>query len=132
MLGSRVNTVAEREERVRSHHGTADLETLVRCLDRRDLCRVDAAHLPGADADRHVILAEDDGIGLDVFDDGPGKQHVFDLPGRRRLLGHDLEVGFGNHAMVARLHQQAAGDLFEIKRSGIACRRGFSPEFVRA
>ena len=72
-LGGGVNAVAEREERVRCHDGTAYLETLVSGLDRGDLRRIDATHLAGPDTDRHVVLAEDNGIRLDVLDDGPGR-----------------------------------------------------------
>jgi hypothetical protein len=41
---------------------------------------------------RHAVLAEHDGVGLDVLGDLPGEQQVLQLLLRRLLLRHDLQV----------------------------------------
>ena len=117
-FGRRVDAVAEREECVRRHDGTGYVEALVSGLDRRDPGAVDAAHLAGADADRHVVPAEDDGVRLHVLDDLPGEQHVVHLPGCRRLLGYDLEVAGRDDTPVGVLHEQATGYLPEVQSRG--------------
>src|SRR5690606_28461826 len=66
-----VDTVAKREESVRGHHGATHFELLVRCLHRGDAGRIHAAHLPGADAYRHVVAGEHDRVRLHVLADGP-------------------------------------------------------------
>ena len=42
--------------------------------------RIDAAHLPGADADRGAVLGIDDGVRLDVLADREGEQQVGAAP----------------------------------------------------
>ena len=82
-------------------------------LQGGDARRVDAAHLPGADADRRAVLGVDDGVRLDVLGHLEGEQQIGELRWRRLALGHDLQLGAVDHAVVARLHQEAAGQRAE-------------------
>ena len=81
-------------------------------LARGDAGGVDAAHLAGADADRGAVLGIDDGVRLHVLGDPEGEAQVGELGVGRRALGDDLELHLVDHGVVARLHQQAAGDRF--------------------
>src|SRR5438067_1133365 len=54
--------VREREERVAREGGAAELVAVLARLVERDPHRVDAAHLPGADADRPAVLGDDDRV----------------------------------------------------------------------
>ena len=51
VLGGDVEPVAEREERVRSHHAAGNRQLFVGRLHRRDATRIDAAHLARTNAD---------------------------------------------------------------------------------
>ncbi|MCY1299497.1 hypothetical protein D9M70_490250 [compost metagenome] len=77
-------------------------------LDRSDAGGIDAAHLASADAGGLAVLGIDDRVRLDVFRHLEGELHVLEFLGRRRALGHDLELEIFDHAVVARLHQQTA------------------------
>ena len=48
-------------------------------LPGRDARGVDAAHLPGADADRRAVLGVDDGVRLDVLGDLEGEHQIGEL-----------------------------------------------------
>ncbi len=87
-------------------------------LDRGDARGVDAAHLAGADTDGLTVLGVNDGVGLDELGHFPGEDQVVDFLLGRCALGHDLEVGFADHADVAALHQQATGDALEVPGGG--------------
>src|SRR5690606_29192911 len=92
-LGKHVEAVAEGEEGVRGDHAAGDLQAGILGLDLGDAGGVDPAHLAGADADGHAVLAIDDGVGLDVLGHAPGEQHVAHFRLGGRALGDDLEVG---------------------------------------
>src|SRR5690606_38591638 len=113
--GGVVQAVAEREEGIGGHYGTLNLQTGVFGLDCGDAGGVDAAHLPGTHAHGLAVLGIDDGVGLDELGHFPGEDQVMDFLLARRALGHDLEVGFGDHADVAALHQQAAVDALVVQ-----------------
>src|SRR3990172_7888213 len=74
----------EGEEGVRGEDGA--LRALARSLDRQ-LDGFDAVGLAAADAHRGPIVGDDDGVGLDVLDTGPGEAEVGQLRGGRRALG---------------------------------------------
>src|SRR5689334_2145779 len=70
-----LRAVREREERVARERRAAEVvPVLARLLDG-DAHRVDAAHLPGADADRLQILGDHDRVRGDVLADAPGEEH---------------------------------------------------------
>ncbi len=68
-----------------------------------------------ADANRAVVLAENNRVGLDVLDHGPGEQHVANLLGRRCEFRDDFEIVRGNDAEVGGLHQQATRHFLEVE-----------------
>ena len=82
-------------------------------FERGDAGAVDAAHLAGADADRGAVLGVDDGVRLDVLGDLEGELQVGQLLRRRLPLGHDLQLEVVDHGVVARLHEEAAGERAE-------------------
>src|SRR5262249_20589956 len=65
--------VAEREVSVRGGHRPLGVEPEVARPQDRNLGRVHAAHLAGADADDAVAVGEDNGVRLDMLADPPGK-----------------------------------------------------------
>ncbi len=87
-------------------------------LDGGNAGGVHAAHLAGTDTDGLAALGIDDGIGLHVLGDLPGKDQVVDFRFGRRTPGDDLEVGVLDHAQVLVLHQQAAGHALEVPLRG--------------
>ena len=113
-----VDAVAEWEEGVGRHDRALDLKFLVRSLDCGDFGAVHTAHLARANTDRHIVLAEDNCIGLHVLDHGPGKQHVFDLFRCWCLVGDDLQVIGCDPPHVAALYEQSAGDFLEVESAG--------------
>ena len=113
-----IDTVTEREERIRSHDRALHLQTGMLGLDRGDARGVHAAHLAGADADGLTVLGVDDGVGFDELGHFPGEDQVVDLLLGRCTLGDHFQVAFGDHADVAALDQQAAGDALVVPGSG--------------
>ena len=78
--------------------------------DRGDARAVAAVHLAGADAGGDAVLGIDDRVRLDVLGDGPGEQAVGDFLLGRLALRHAFELVARDHAIVAVLDQDAAGD----------------------
>ena len=74
-----IESIAERKKRVGGHYRVSKCEAGVLRLDRGDASGIDTAHLPGAHAEGHAILAEHNGIGLDEFRYAPGKQQILQL-----------------------------------------------------
>ncbi len=74
---------------------------------------INAAHLAGADAQRLAVARIDDGVGLDVLADPPGKEQAAQFFGRRRTPGHHFEFGLGHAGRVGVLQQQSAGDMLD-------------------
>src|SRR5205807_930605 len=72
-LGERIEPVAEGKEGVGGHSGAGERKPGALRFQRRDAHAVNAAHLPGADAERRAAAAEDNGIGLHELGDAPGK-----------------------------------------------------------
>ena len=84
------------------------MPVLAGLLDR-DAHRIDAAHLPGADAKRLAAAGDHDRVRKRVLDDGPGEQQIVPL-GRGDLTTHDLHRVQRIGAGVALLHEEAAKD----------------------
>ena len=61
-------------------------------LYRRDARAVDARHLPGADADGHVVTRIDDRVRLDELGDLPGEYQVLHLLRIGLYLAHHVEA----------------------------------------
>src|SRR5215510_3518606 len=122
-LGHRVHAVAEREESIRGDDRSAEREPRVLGLDCRDARAVDAAHLAGADAERHAAAREDDRVRLDELRDAPGKQEIIELVRRRRAPRHDLELCGGDAADIRRLHEDSTADPLEVVALALAPRR---------
>ena len=70
----------------------ASVELRAPRLDGGDARAVDAAHLPGADAERHAVAAEHDGVGLDELRHAPGEEQVGPLRIRRLALRDDTKI----------------------------------------
>ena len=62
-------------------------------LDGRNAGRIEAAHLAGAHAHRHAVLAKHDGVALDELGHVPGKQHVLQLLFGGLQLGDHPQIG---------------------------------------
>src|SRR3989344_1473195 len=116
-LGRIVQAVAEREKCIGSHYRASYLQASMFSLDRSNARRVHTAHLASADTDGLTVLGVDDGVGLDVLGNFPGKDQVMDFLFGRRTLGHDLQVIGADHADVAALHQQATVDALVVPGS---------------
>ena len=69
---------------------------------------VDAAHLPGADADRGLAGGDHDRVGAHVPADAPGEQHVLPLPLAGGSGAHDAHLRAGLGDGVAVLDEQSA------------------------
>src|SRR5580698_5545211 len=65
--------VGEREERVGCSDRSDERQN---GLLRAELCRVDAAHLAGADAGGLAVAGVDDGIGFNVLANAPGEEEA--------------------------------------------------------
>ena len=103
-----IETVAEREECIGGHNCTGDFESFVLGLHGCDAARDYATHLACADAERHLVAHVDDRIRLHVLADLPREHEIVELGRSRLALGDDPEIGFRHHALIARLHEQAA------------------------
>src|SRR5262249_18283136 len=66
-FGERVQPVAEREKCIRGHDRALERKARIRRLRRGDAHAVDPAHLSCADAERHPVAAEDDGVRFHVL-----------------------------------------------------------------
>src|SRR3546814_9909763 len=84
----------------------------------RSLCRIDTAHLAGADADRHAVFCVNDGVRLDELGDLVREYQIVNLGFGRRAFADDLEFVVAHDARVDVLHQQAAGNALEVERRG--------------
>ena len=87
---------------------------LVRCLDARNPCGIDAAHLSCTDPDRSLRFGIDDGIGFDEFSDLPGKQQIFKFRFSGRTVGDHLKLFFTDSSEVLILNQQASAHPFKV------------------
>src|SRR6185503_12107434 len=103
-----IDAVAEREEGVGRGHRPCERQASRLSLHRGEARAVDAAHLPGADAERHAVAAEDDRIRLHELRHGPGEAQVGELGVGRLLLRHHLELLVFRG--IAALNQQAAAN----------------------
>ena len=111
------SAVGEREESIRrddralgERRALADRRGRVSRFERGDARRIDAAHLARADADGGAALGVDDGVRLDVLGDHESKLEIGEFVPSGRALGDDLQLGGSKHAVVARLHEEAAGE----------------------
>ena len=111
---------------------TLPLQRSRRRLHHRDLDRVDAAHLPGADRQRAVRAGEDDRVRLHVRAHPPREPQRRPLLRRRLPLGHDPDavgIELGDRASRSAIGLGGATDRAPRRRDprpGAACRRGTS------
>src|SRR5690606_30008061 len=117
-LGGVVDAVAEREEGVGRHHRAFHFQPGMLGLDGGDAGGIDAAHLAGADADSLAVFRVNDGVGFNELGHFPGEDQIVHFCFGRRALCDHLEVGFGDHADVAILYQQAAVDTLVVQAAG--------------
>jgi hypothetical protein len=105
-------------------------------LERGDGRAVEPAHLARADAHGRAVPRVDDGVRLDVLGDRPGEQEIGEFGLGRRALRDDLQVVGRRRAVVAVLHEKAAGDLPEgqprLRRIGEAARGQQAQVLLRA
>jgi len=80
-------SVGKREEGVGRHDGS--LQRTLRLADG-NLDGIDAAHLPGSNADGCAFTGKNDGVGLYVLRDFPSKQEVLHFGVGGGALGDDL------------------------------------------
>ena len=99
-----INTITEREERVRGHHCALYFEPGVLSFNAGNARRIDAAHLTSADTDGAVVFGINNGVLLDHFGDFPGEQHVSHFIAAGYPITDDLKVFLCNHAVVALLN----------------------------
>ncbi len=97
---------------------TAPLRSQLRLLDRQ-ACRVDAAHLPGADADGDQILGHHDRVGLDVLRDAEGEEEIAPLLLGRVSTGRDRIASRSSSLDVLVLHEDAAEHALVVELAGV-------------
>ena len=120
-LGGSEEAVGEREEGVGGHHRAPGQRLRlarrfggVRRLEGGDAGAVHPAHLAGADAHRGAVPGVDDGVGLHVLGHLEGELEVGQLAcgvGARVVTTFSSHVL--HHGVVARLHEEAAGQRAE-------------------
>ena len=103
--GKNASDAATQPQRQRGLHGA-------------EPCSVHAAHLPCADAEGLPLAGVNDGVGLDVLADAPGKEQAPQLLGRRRTPGDDLQFRFGDAGRVGVLQQQPARNVLDHRSRG--------------
>src|SRR4051794_35415957 len=108
-------SVPKGKESVGRDHRAIQAQAGILRLNRSDARGIDAAHLPGAYAQRHAALAKDDGIGLHELRYAPCEQQVGELCRRGSKAGHHSKLGGVDVVHVGSLHQQTAADTFEIE-----------------
>ena len=105
----------------RGEHGAVEVVAVLARLLDRDPHRVDARHLPGADADRAQALGDHDRVRGDVLADAPGEEQV--APVRLvRLAADDDHPLAVLDVVVAVLGEQAADHAAVVALAG-RCRR---------
>ncbi len=113
--GGGINTVAEREERVRSHRGTFHFQAFISSFNTGDFRGVHAAHLARANTDGHIVFGIDDSIGFHELRHFPAEQRIAQFLFGRLTLGDDAQFFRTDHPQVTILNQQTAVHAFEIK-----------------
>ncbi|CSF45773.1 Uncharacterised protein [Shigella sonnei] len=113
--GGGINTVAEREERVRSHRGTFHFQAFIGSFNTGDFRGVHAAHLARANPDGHIVFGIDDSVGFHELRHFPAEQRITQFLFGRLTLGDDAQFFRTDHAQVTILNQQTAVHAFEIK-----------------
>ncbi|STM03809.1 Uncharacterised protein [Escherichia coli] len=113
--GGGINTVAEREERVRSHRGTFHFQAFIGRFNTGDFCGVHAAHLARANTDGHIVFGIDNGVGFHELRHFPAEQRITQFLFGRLTFGDDAQFFCTDHAQIAILNQQTAVNTFEIK-----------------
>src|SRR5262249_17412511 len=102
-----IDIITEGEERIGSEH--APLASLAR-FTHHQVNRIDAAHLPRADADDHAGFAQHDGVALDVLAHQPRETQIAHFLLGRCAFRHDFELPEIVATGIARLHEQTAID----------------------
>src|SRR5258708_5846643 len=107
IVGDDIQAVAERKECVGGDDRSRERQAGVLRLDRGDSRRVHATHLARTDAQRTLLPAVHDRVGLHELGDSPREQEIGELIRCRRLLRDHLEIGGGDVARVRRPDQGA-------------------------
>src|SRR5579875_1650624 len=113
--GSLIDVVAEGKERIECQHRPV---TAFAGFAHGNLHRINAAHLPGADAYYHAALAQHDGVALDVLAYQPGETQIAHFLLGGCAFGHDLELGEIIATPITVLHQQTTIDTAIISARG--------------
>ena len=101
-LRSGIHAIAEREEGVRSQHGSLDRQLrLLHSYPRR----INPGHLSGADPDCLIFRGEYDGIGLHMLADPPGEIQGLVFCHGRPSFGHQSTIHGLDHPQVAPLDE---------------------------
>ena len=109
-LGDDLKTIGKREEGIGSGDASGERK---HGFHGAEAGRIDARHLAGADAEGLAVAGVDDGVGLDVLADFPGKEERGELVGSGPALRDGFDVSGRNASEVGILEQQAAGNLLQ-------------------
>src|SRR5256714_4731989 len=112
-----LGAVGEWEERFRREDGAVEFVLELPRLGERDLDRVDAALLAGADPDRLESPCDHDRVRADVLAGAPREQKIAPLL-FRRLAAYDLHRLAVLDVPVAILDQQPAWNAFVVALAG--------------
>src|SRR5882672_1235296 len=124
-----LDSIAEREEGIRSDYRAGERQAGGLRLHRRQARAVDAAHLAGADAEGHAVATEDDGVRFHELRHDPGEAQVGELRLAGLLLRHHFEVL--QSFSIGALHQKPAADALVVVLLRIVRKRHFDePEVV--
>src|SRR5580698_7140773 len=105
-----LKSIGEREVGVGGDDGAFERE---HGFLRAEAGGIHPAHLAGADADGLAIACVDDGVGLDVLANTPGKNQAAEIFGCGWTPGDDLELVFRDAAGIGVLQEQSAGDMLD-------------------
>ncbi len=105
------HVISKWEEGVRRQNGS--LQTVLGLLDSDTDGRYTVG-LPRPHAQSHLVIGDDDAVGLDIFRGLPSELHGCPLLLGRLTLGHHLPVHWAFHHHVLILHQESADNACEL------------------